>query len=174
MRKYIVKKIRGKGEGLFASKDIKKEEVLFKVDLSKQKSYTSKEILKKTNNNHADYVGGGRYVISFHPYSYMNHSCNPNIVIKYETIAKSIFVAMKDIKKGKELTYDYGVNAMDQFGKTLWIMDCKCGSKNCRKKISGDFFKQPLDIQRKYYEYLPSSIKRKYQDKFSKFVKKGK
>lgn len=166
MKKYIIKKTKKKGQGLFASKEIKKGEILFKVDLSKQKSYTPKKIAKMPNNEHADYVGNGRYVISNHPYSFMNHSCNPNVIVKHETIARSVFIALKNIKKGEELTHDYGVGAMDQFGKTLWTMSCKCGSKNCRKKIPGDFFKQPKVIQIKYYKYLPSSIKRKYKEKF--------
>lgn len=171
MKKYIVKAAVGKGKGLFSSTDIKEGEVLFKVDLSKNKSYTPEEIAKMPNNNHADYVGRGRYAISFHPYSYMNHSCNPNIVVKHDSIAKSTFIAMRDIKKGEELTHDYGVGAMDQFGKTLWIMDCKCESKNCRKKIPGDFFKQPKETQRKYYKYLPPTIKRRYKDIFDKLIK---
>jgi len=174
MKNYIVKKAGGRGEGLFASQDIKDGEILFEVDLSKQKSYTSEEIAKMPNNNHADYVGRGRYVISFHPYSYMNHSCNPNIVVKHESIAKSTFIALRDIKKGEELTHDYGIGAMDQFGKTLWTMDCKCSSKNCRKKIPGDFFKQPIYLQRKYYKYLPPAIKRKYKDKFNKLMTRRK
>lgn len=172
MKKYIVKKAGAKGEGLFASKDIKKGEVLFKVDLSKQKAYSPKEIAKMPNNNHADYVGRGKYVISFHPYSYMNHSCNANIAVKHESIAKSTFMAMRDIKKGEELTHDYGAGAMDQFGKTLWTMKCRCGSKNCRKKIPGDFFKQPKEIQKQYYQYLPRSIKRKYRLLFDKLMNK--
>lgn len=171
MNKFIIKNTGSKGQGLFASQSIKKGEILSHVDLSKQKSYTSKEIAKIPKNNHADYVGRGKYVISFHPYSYMNHSCNPNIVIKHESIAKSSIIAMRDIIKGEELTHDYGVGAMDQFGKTLWIMDCKCGNKNCRKKIPGDFFRQPIEIQRKYYKYLPPAIKRKYKDKFNKLMR---
>lgn len=170
MKRYILKRTNSKGKGLFASKNIKKGEVLFKIDLSKQKSYTSEEIDKMPNNNHADYVGRGKYVISFHPYSYINHSCNPNIIVKHESIAKSTFIAMKNIKKGEELTYDYGVNAMDQFGKTLWTINCKCKSKNCRKKIPGDFFKQPKEIQIKYYKYLPPIIKRKYKNKIKKLI----
>ncbi len=176
MKKFIVKKTGGKGQGLFASKNIKKGEVLFHVDLSKQKSYTPKEIEKMPDNDHADYVGRGKYVMAFHPYSYINHSCNPNVIVKHESIAKSKFIAMHDIKKGEELTYDYGVNALDHIGKVgyitqgPWVMRCKCGSKNCRKKISADFFRQPIEIQRRYYRYLPPVIKRKYKDKFNKLM----
>ncbi len=98
----------------------------------------------------------------------MNHSCDPNVLIKYETIARSKFYAIKDIKKGEQLTYDYGVNALDQIDVELWTVDCKCGAENCRGKLSTCFLKQPIAIQKKYYPYLPPSIKKKYRSKFTK------
>jgi SET domain-containing protein len=167
MNLFTMRRASGKGKGLFATRNIKKGHTLFELDLSKKKSYSEKEIARnpKLQSHHCDYVGKGRYVISFHPYSYINHSCDPNILVKHKSIAKSIFVAVKDIKKGEELTYDYGVNAMDQFDKEDWILNCKCGSENCRKKIPGDFFKQPFAIQKKYFKYLPPSLKRKYKNR---------
>ena len=174
MKKYAIKKTTRTGEGLFASKKIKKGEILFTVDLSKQKKLTLQEIAKMPKNNHADYVGRSRYVVSFHPYSFMNHSCNPTIVVNHTSIAKKIFIALRDIERGEELTYDYGANAMDQFGKAFWTIDCLCGNQSCRKKISGDFFAQPIPIQLTYYPFLPRSIKRKYQEKFNQLKKKMK
>lgn len=157
--------------GCFAKKSFKKGELIFVVNLTNLKSYSKKEIARnqKLQSDHCDYVGHGRYVISFHPYSYMNHSCNPNVLVRHHTIAKSSFVAMRDIKKNEELTYDYGVNALDQIGKGTYvtegnrIMNCKCKSKNCRRKISADFFKQTISLQRRYYKYLPLSIKKRYK-----------
>ncbi len=164
---FTIKKVSGKGKGLFANKDIKKGHKILSVNLSKKKTYSEEEIFhnERLQSNHCDYFGRGRYVISFHPYSYMNHSCNPNILVKHKSIAKSSFVAIRDIKKGVELTYDYGVNAMDQFDKNDWTLDCKCGSENCRNKIPSDFFKQPLEIQKKYFKHLPPSLKRKYKSR---------
>ena len=66
------------------------------------------------------------------------------------------------------LTYDYGVNAMDSIDKEFWTTKCKCGSKNCRGILSSYFLKQPIEIQKKYYKYLPPAIKRKYKTKFVK------
>jgi len=167
MKLFTVKNTNDKGKGLFSSCDIKKGTKIFSIDLSKKKSYSQKEISQnpKMQSDHWDYIGRKRYVISFHPYSYMNHSCDPNTLVKHTSISKSTFVAIKNIKKGEELTYDYGVNAIDQFGKNDWILNCKCGNKNCRKKIPSDFFKQPLSIRNKYSKYLPPSIKRKYKDR---------
>jgi len=169
MKKFIIKKSKT-GKGLFAARNIKKGEKLFSVDLTKLKSYSRKE-MAKINSEHCDYAGRGRYVISFHPYSYINHSCSPNMLVKHRTIAKSDFYALRDIKKGEELTYDYGANALDQFGKSFWVMKCRCRSKNCREKIPGDFFKQPIKIQKKYFKYLPASIKRKYRSRLKRLVK---
>ncbi len=168
MKKFLIKKSKT-GKGLFAARNIKKVEKLFSIDLTKQKSYSRKE-MAELNSDHCDYVGRGRYVISFHPYSYINHSCSPNILVKHITIAKSDFYALRDIKKGEELTYDYGANALDQFGKTLWVMKCMCRSKKCREKIPGDFFKQPIKIQKKYFKYLPTSIKRKYKNRLKRLI----
>lgn len=168
MKPYIIKKVRGIGKGLFANKNFKKGELILKVDLSKLKTYSSEETKNHPKKDHADYVGRGKYVITFHPYSYINHSCNPNVLIKHKTIARSKYYAMKDIKKGEQLTYDYGVNALDQIDKELWSSKCKCGSKKCRGRFSTCFLKQPLKIQRKYYKYLPPSIKRRYKHLFKK------
>jgi len=167
MKSYIIKDSKIHGNGLYANKDFKKGELIFGVDISKLPRVNPKEVTDE-EELHVDYVGRGQYVIGTHPYAYINHSCDPNVFVKHETIARSKYYAMKDVKKGEQFTYDYGVNAMDQIDKELWRTKCKCGSKNCRGILSTCFLKQPLDIQRKYYEYLPPSLKRKYKDKLKK------
>jgi len=172
MISYIVKKSKIHGSGLFANKDFEKGELIFEVDLSKLPRIQSNTKPSKENELHIDYVGRGKYVVSHHPYVYINHSCDPNILVKHETIAKSKFYAMKNISKDEQFTYDYGVNAMDQIDKELWKTKCECGSKNCRGILSTSFLKQPINIQKKYYKYLPPSIKREYKDKFEKLIEK--
>jgi len=55
----------------------------------------------------------------------INHSCDPNCEV--EIIRGHIWItAIKDIKKGEELGYDYGYD-YDDFKDH----PCKCGSKNC-------------------------------------------
>ncbi|MBA0868094.1 hypothetical protein Goshw_008694, partial [Gossypium schwendimanii] len=63
---------------------------------------------------------------------YINHSCCPNTemqkwIIDGETRI-GIF-AMRDIKKGEHLTYDY---QFVQFGAD---QDCHCGAAGCRQKL---------------------------------------
>jgi hypothetical protein len=172
MKKYEIRSAGKKGQGLFATKDIKKGEIVIdSKDAKKQKTYSATEIIKNySDNNHVSYVGRGRYIVDTEPGSYMNHACNPNIVIKNYSMKKCDYIALRDINPGEELTHDYGVSALESFGKTIWVLDCKCGSKNCRKKIPSDFFKQPKEVQRNFYRYLPPSVKRKFRDKFNQLL----
>jgi len=168
MKPYTIKKAGKKGQGLFANKNFKKGQLIFHHDKSKLKKYTLDELSKfpDKKTEHADYVGYGKYVLDFHACSYMNHSCDPNTVIKMKTILKSDVFALKDIKKGDELTHDYAYTAVDQIdNKEGWEMKCSCGSEGCRGVVIGDFFKLPKKLQKKFYKYLPSSVKRKYPRK---------
>lgn len=168
MKKYIVKRAGNKGKGLFATKNIKENEIILKNNIQKLKKLTLKDISKLPEKvqEHADYAGKDRYVIDFSPSSYINHSCNPNSAWKSKFIGKTTLYAQRNIKKGEEITVDYALNAVDQFGdNSFWKMKCQCKSKNCRKIITGDFFKLPKKIQVKYWKNLPISIRIKYKDK---------
>ncbi len=57
--------------------------------------------------------------------SYINHSCDPNTYLR-RSYRKVEFYTKRTIKKGEELTADYGETHHD--GK----LPCKCGAKNCR------------------------------------------
>jgi len=74
------------------------------------------------------------------PDAYLNHSCNPNL---WFTKNWSLS-AKRNIKKGEELTFDYPTG--DPYPLNA---PCGCGSKNCRKKITGNEWKDP-EFQRKY------------------------
>lgn len=59
---------------------------------------------------------------------YINHSCSPNSYIRV-TSTRVEFYALRTIRKGEELTADYGVTHHE--GK----LPCRCGSANCRGYI---------------------------------------
>lgn len=90
-------------------------------------------------------VGKNKYLGPSGGYDdFFNHSCNPNSGIKI--VGKKVtLIAIKDIKKNEEITWDYSTT-MDEDD---WEMDCSCKSKNCRKKIT-DFKYLPKPIQQKY------------------------
>ena len=64
---------------------------------------------------------------------FINHSCEPNCyskVIQVEGKKHIVIFAMRQIKKGEELTYDY------KFPIEEVKIPCTCGSKKCRKYLN--------------------------------------
>ncbi|RME90136.1 MAG: SET domain-containing protein-lysine N-methyltransferase, partial [Candidatus Hydrogenedentota bacterium] len=57
---------------------------------------------------------------------YINHSCSPNAEAIMTSDYRIYIVAKKKIKKGEEITFDYGFS-IDNYQKH----PCHCGSKNC-------------------------------------------
>ncbi|GAI30526.1 unnamed protein product [marine sediment metagenome] len=103
---YLIKKSRKKGKGTFATRDIKKGELIMMRDYSKLKRYKlGDRTLRKSN--HVDYVGNKEYVIDKSPNSYINHSCNPNTKTVAISKNKAKNYAIKNIRKGEELTHSY-------------------------------------------------------------------
>ena len=75
-------------------------------------------------------VGDGSMVIDGHCTAmFINHSCDPNC--ETEEIKGRVWIlAIRDIRPGEELTYDYNLYDGDE-DEAL----CNCGSKNCRKTM---------------------------------------
>ena len=82
---------------------------------------------------------------------YTNHSCDPNIAIQ----GQIVFVAMRDINPGEELTHDWATTDDEDYEMT-----CNCGSSNCRGTITGkDWMKQ--ELQEKYRGWFCWHLQRK-------------
>ncbi len=56
---------------------------------------------------------------------FINHSCDPNTFMRVMK-DRVEFYALKNIKKGQELSCDYGETHHEG------TLPCKCGAKNCR------------------------------------------
>jgi hypothetical protein len=163
---HKLKPTSGTGHGVFAARSIKQGELIFHIDLRSLVKMTPAEIdaHPELDGDHSDYVGRGKYVVDDSPASYMNHSCDPNCYYKMRSIAVKDVYALRDIEEGEELTHDYAATSVDQFaGKGFWVLECRCGSENCRGRVTGDFFDLPAELQRRYYPNLPPSIRRKYR-----------
>ena len=65
---------------------------------------------------------------------WINHSCDPNCEAQEnETGERVQIVALRDIRQGEELFYDYGLVIDEKLTKTLKRQYlCLCGSANCR------------------------------------------
>lgn len=143
------------GFGIFAVKNIKKGEVVaiiggIVVPVSEIKEYWDKI------GHFGAQVNDDFYIVpstkeEVEKDGSTNHSCEPNV----GWVGDIQIIAMKDIKKGDEITADYGM--YDTISEPF---KCNCGSKNCRKIIKPDDWKIP-ELQKKYYEYFSPYLKEK-------------
>ena len=161
----MVRAVGVKGLGLFANRDFDAGEAILFYDLTKYKErYTLDEIrVSGIDSEHWEYVGRGKYVLNTSPAAYVNHSCDPNAYVEFKTLGKRCLIAIKPIKKGEEITVDYTLSSVDQIDNETWVLRCKCGSRNCRGLVTGDFFKLPREVQMEKLPYLPIWVKRKYR-----------
>lgn len=75
---------------------------------------------------------------------FSNHSCAPNIGVQ----GQIIFVALRDIRPGEELTHDWATTDDDDYEMT-----CRCGAANCRGVITGQDWRK-LELQEQYRGYI--------------------
>jgi len=75
---------------------------------------------------------------------FSNHSCEPNIGVQ----GQIVFVALRDIAAGEELTHDWATTDDDNYK-----MECRCGAPSCRKVITGQDWRR-RDLQEKYAGYM--------------------
>jgi uncharacterized protein len=82
---------------------------------------------------------------------YSNHSCDANLGLRGEIT----FVAMRDIRAGEELTHDWAMTDDDDYS-----VECKCGSPNCRKTLTGKDWQRP-ELQKRYAGFFSAYLARK-------------
>jgi uncharacterized protein len=85
---------------------------------------------------------------------FSNHSCDPNIGVQ----GQIIFVALRDIDAGEELTHDWATTDDDSYE-----MECNCGADSCRKVISGQDWRRE-ELQEKYRGFFSWYIQEKITD----------
>ena len=132
MKLYKIKKSNIDKRGLYASKNIKAGEKIIEYVgklISKKETETNpkfdneKDIYLFNINEKWDLDGDYHWNSA----RLINHSCNPNCEVEGKGL-KLWISAIKDIKKGEELSYDYGFSYSKE---DLNNFVCKCGSVNC-------------------------------------------
>ena len=131
MKLYKIKKSKIDKKGLYASQNIEKGTKIIEYK-GKIISVKKSEVDPKFDNKKAIYLFNinNRYDLDgdfkFNIARLINHSCNPNCEVFGEGLKIWVY-AMKDIKKGEELSYDYGFSFDENFRE----FPCNCRSKNC-------------------------------------------
>ncbi|RJQ15811.1 SET domain-containing protein-lysine N-methyltransferase [Candidatus Woesearchaeota archaeon] len=126
------------GRGVFAKMDIPKGTKIIE--------YTGEKITKEESDKRQDRdnENGTVYIFTLdethdidgavngNDARFINHSCEENCEIEIDD-GRIWVIAMRDIKQGEELGYDYS------FDKDCYEEHpCKCGSKQCRGFILGN------------------------------------
>lgn len=138
----------GRGhKSLFAKADIKagepvwwaSEDEEFQVMTRAQILSEDDEHKRKNMITYSYMLDHDKYATSAHPLPslYFNHSCNGNCW--YDTDLK--VVAKRDILKGEEIAYDYGLTESEaSFHAGL---KCACGSSSCRGVLTFSTYRDP-------------------------------
>ncbi len=162
-------KVRKSGihnKGVFAKRDIPKGakiiEYVGEIITKAESDRRAESQLSQSENHTKD---GGVYIfelnkkydidgkVKWNKAKYINHSCNPNA--ETDNIKGHIWIiATEDIKKGEEITYNYGYDL-----ENYQEHPCMCGSKNCVGYIVAE-------------EHWPK-LKRKLKNNSKKKVKKS-
>lgn len=143
-----VKGSHDKGRGVFAARFIRKDEVILQFNGPYVKIESLKGIPREVLD-HLFNIGPAEYLIVREPGVYTNHSCDPNAGIMRDVL----LVAMRDIEKDEEITFDYSMITNDG-----WTLECICRSPLCRK-IIGNYEDLSDELKRKYDKYTPDWIK---------------
>ncbi|MBN1175483.1 SET domain-containing protein-lysine N-methyltransferase [Candidatus Woesearchaeota archaeon] len=149
-------------KGAFAIRDIPKGTQIVQY----RGKLISKELSEKISSNHRDrgelwiFTLNDKYDIDGsrqgNESRYVNHSCDPNCeAINYDD--DEVWIeTIRDIKKGEELTYDYGFDEPDE------AFPCLCGSPKCRKWIVVKDYKfkpgEHEELLQKQKEFLEENI----------------
>lgn len=158
MNKFIVSDSNIQGRGCFATEPVNAGE---SICIMQGDPLTIPELREKYKNGEEAVsdplqIDDTKYLDLYEPYVFFNHSCEPNSAI----IKQHELVAIKEIKKGEEITFDYSATEWtdasfsewtDPHDKNYqkWEIVCRCGSSSCRKLID-DFASLPSSLQALY------------------------
>ncbi len=148
------------GKGVFALKDFYEGELVLEIDDGHVVTDESK-LTPEQHEFDLDYLAD-RTILMQSPEKFINHSCDPTTYVKTKNDVRRV-LAMRDVRKGEEITYDYAIN-----GDNDGTFACRCGSKKCRGIYQGDFFKLPNDLQIHYLSYLDDWFINKHKQAIEK------
>jgi uncharacterized protein len=142
---FIVRNSRIHGRGLYARKTIPKDTWIIEY-LGKKVDKDESDRIANDLLESAKKDGGARVYmfilndkwdidgnVSWNPARLMNHSCAPNVEAQTWQDKEIWFVALRDIEKGEELTFNYG------FDLECWEdHPCLCGTQACVGHIAAE------------------------------------
>ena len=148
----IVKGVRGKERGVFATKDFQKGDI---VIIGKPIKYESKQ------TEYTIQMDIDKHAIFNAPSILLNHSCDPNCGMVLNEFGWYNFIAMKNIKAGEEIVWDYCMS--EWVTPNMGRIECLCGSEICRKRIKGGKYLSK-ELLEKYTGFIAPYYEKLYAD----------
>jgi hypothetical protein len=147
------------GTGVFSAARHLAGEVVLKIDDSRVVTVAAPlDPAKGELEHHCDSLAGGKVVLMQPPERFINHCCDPNTYVRTITGDRYV-VALREIRPGDEMTYDYCVNGD---GDTVW--DCSCKSPECRERHHSGFFHLPVNVQARYLALIEDWFVAEHRD----------
>lgn len=141
-RRIQVRRSGVHGKGVFALKDIAAGETIIEYvgEVISWKEADKRQSSDPDDPNHTFFfsIKDGKKVIDAavggNAARWINHSCKPNCESDEDDDTHRVFIkALRDIKAGEELNYDYGLVLDEPYTKKLKAAyQCLCGAKKCR------------------------------------------
>ena len=169
------------GKGVFALQDLAEGETLIEYvgEIISWDEAQDRHPHDPKDPNHTFYfhVNEDRVIDALHGGNssrWINHSCNPNCEADEEN--ERIFIkALRNIKAGEELSYDYGLIIDEPYTKKLKAeYPCWCGHANCRGTLLSPKDREDtpkIPSQKKSKEKSKAKSDKKAKDKVKAKVK---
>ena len=156
--KAIAKESPIHGKGLFAKEQISKDEIVcvkggYIFDRKQFESLQGWYRAAEISIAEGLFIGPALEEEREGSMIFSNHSCDPNIGVQ----GQIVFVAMREIPSGEELTHDWATTDDDDYS-----LNCNCGAASCRKVITGQDWRKK-ELQQKYAGYFSWYLERKIQ-----------
>ena len=161
-KSYLSPKVEKKksvsGFGLFATENVSKGEIVadFSNGPGQYLSTAQADVLYDQGKDYMMQVDNDTFFVATTPEEledadFINHSCDPTCGIR----GTQQVVAMRNIRKGEEITFDYAMTESSDFS-----FSCECGAQNCRHVVTGEDWKLP-ELQKKYKGYFSDYLQKR-------------
>ena len=128
-------------KGVFAREDISRDSVIFRLR-GTITTTPSKYTIQLASNRHLNFPATRKTNDDLdYCWQYLNHHCEPN---GYIDTAALTFCALRKIKRGEEITFNY----LTTESAMAVPFNCICGSSNCFGFIQGRDFLNPAEAER--------------------------
>ena len=140
------------GKAMFAAQDFTKGELMV-VFGGRAVTRETLNSISEALGRHALQIGKELFLLehAFEDGECFNHSCDPNLGVQ----GQITLVAMRDIKQGEEVCFDYAMVDMSNADE----FTCSCDSKLCRGQVTGEDWHLP-ELQKRYKGYFGAHVER--------------